>query len=441
MTITEQQRQGKTERSAALFAEAQRFLPGGVDSPVRAFRAVGGTPRFIERAEGARVWDADGNEYIDYLGSWGPMITGHAHPEVVAAIREAAGRGTSYGAPTESETTLARLVQEFFPSMELLRFVSSGTEAAMSAIRVARGATGRDRIIKFDGCYHGHSDALLVQAGSGPLTLGQPDSAGVPATITAGTLSLPYNDLEAVRAAFARYPGEIAVVAVEPVAGNMGVVPPAPGFLEGLREITSAEGALLLFDEVITGFRVAPGGAQERFGVTPDLTCLGKIIGGGLPVGAYGGRRDLMELVAPLGPVYQAGTLSGNPLAMAAGIAALRLLQRPGLHEELDEKGAILADGFAEAARAAGVPAFTNRVGSMMTMFFTEGLVRDYTGAKRSDTGRYAHFHGAMLARGHYLAPSQFEATFVSTAHTAADLREGVAAAGEALREIAGGVR
>ncbi len=435
MTIEQQQR---TARSAALFAEAQRYLPGGVDSPVRAFRAVGGTPRFIERAEGARVWDADGNEFIDYVGSWGPLITGHAHPEIVSAIRDAAGRGTSYGAPTESEITLARLVTEAVPSMELVRFVSSGTEAAMSALRVARAATGCERIIKFDGCYHGHSDALLVQAGSGPLTLGQADSAGVPAAFAAATLSLPYNDLDAVRAAFARYPGEIAAVAVEPVAGNMGVVPPAPGFLEGLREITRAEGALLLFDEVITGFRVAYGGAQARYGVTPDLTCLGKIIGGGLPVGAYGGRRELMELVAPLGPVYQAGTLSGNPLAMAAGIAQLRLLGRPGVYEELEEKGATLADGLAEAAHAAGIPHFGARVGSMTTLFFTAGPVTDYMGAKRSDTTLFARFHGALLARGVYLAPSQFEATFVSTAHTADDLRATLAAAREALREILG---
>src|SRR5919199_3824193 len=427
-----------TDRSAALFAEAQRYLPGGVDSPVRAFRAVGGTPRFVERAAGARVWDADGNEYLDYVGSWGPLIAGHAHPEVVAAIRDAAGRGTSYGAPTAGEIELAKLVVEAFPSIELVRFVSSGTEAVMSALRVARAATGRERVIKFDGCYHGHSDALLVQAGSGPLTLGQADSAGVPAAFAAATLSLPYNDLAAVREAFARHPGEIAAVIVEPVAGNMGVVPPAPGFLEGLREITREAGVLLVFDEVITGFRVAYGGAQERYGVAADLTCLGKIIGGGLPVGAYGGRSDLMELVAPLGPVYQAGTLSGNPLAMAAGIATLRLPHQPGVYAELEEQAATLGDGLAEAARAAGVPAYSTRVASMLTTFFTDGPVTDYATAKRSDTARFARFHAAMLARGVYLAPSQFEATFVSTAHTAADIRATIEAAREALRDAAG---
>ncbi|HEX5505252.1 MAG TPA: glutamate-1-semialdehyde 2,1-aminomutase [Thermomicrobiales bacterium] len=426
-----------TSRSAALFAEAQRYLPGGVDSPVRAFRAVGGTPRFIERAAGARVWDADGNEYLDYVGSWGPLIAGHAQPEVVAAVREAAGRGTSYGAPTASEIELARMVVEAYPAIELVRFVSSGTEAVMSALRVARGATGRERVVKFDGCYHGHSDALLVQAGSGPLTLGQADSAGVPAAFAAATLSLPYNDLAAVRAAFAEHPGEIAAVIVEPVAGNMGVVPPAPGFLEGLREVTHEAGALLIFDEVITGFRVAYGGAQERYGVRADLTCLGKIIGGGLPVGAYGGRRDLMELVAPLGPVYQAGTLSGNPLAMAAGIATLRLLRRPGVYAELEEQGAVLGDGLVAAARAAGVPAHGTRVGSMLSLFFTAEPVADYAGAKRSDTARFARYHAGMLARGVYLAPSQFEATFVSTAHTAADLRATLDAARAALREVA----
>ncbi len=434
MTIEQQQ---TTARSAALFEEAQRFMPGGVNSPVRAFRAVGGTPRFIARGEGARVWDEDGNEYIDHLSSWGPLIAGHAHPALVAAIRDAAGRGTSYGAPTVAETTLAKMVNEAFPSMELLRFVSSGTEAAMSAIRVARGATGREKVVKFDGCYHGHSDPLLVQAGSGPMTLGQADSAGVPALAAANTLSLPYNDLDAVRAAFAQYPGQIAVVAVEPVAGNMGVVPPAEGFLQGLREITREHGALLLFDEVITGFRVAYGGAQERYGVRPDLICLGKIIGGGLPVGAYGGRRDLLELVAPLGPVYQAGTLSGNPLAMAAGIAMLNILRQPGVYEELEEKGATLADGLGAAARSAGVPVTLNRVGSMLTGFFTDGPVTDYPSAKRADTARYAAYHAAMLARGIYLAPSQFEATFVSTAHTGEDLRTTVAAAREALREVA----
>lgn len=426
-----------TARSAALFTEAQRYLPGGVDSPVRAFRAVGGVPRFIERAAGARVWDADGNEYLDYVGSWGPLIVGHAHPQVVAAIRDAAGRGVSYGASTASEIDLARLVVEAFPSVELVRFVSSGTEAVMSALRVARAATRRERAIKFDGCYHGHSDALLVRAGSGPLTLGQADSAGVPAAFAAATVSLPYNDLDAVRAAFVAHPGEIAAAIVEPVAGNMGVIPPAPGFLTGLRDLTREHGALLVFDEVITGFRVAYGGAQALYGVTPDLTCLGKIIGGGLPVGAYGGRRDLMELVAPLGPVYQAGTLSGNPLAMAAGIATLRLLQRPNVYAELEEQSATLAGGLSEVARAAGIPTYATRVGSMLTTFFTDSAVTDYASAKRADTTRFARFHGAMLARGVYLAPSQFEAAFVSTVHTAADLEATIAAAREALHAVA----
>ena len=424
-------------RSERAFAEAQRYMPGGVNSPVRAFRAVGGTPPFIERGQGSRLTDVDGNVYIDYVCSWGPLIAGHAHPAVTARLHEAVDRGTSYGAPTEAETELARLVVEMVPSIEMVRFVNSGTEATMSALRLARGATGRDKIVKFAGCYHGHADALLSTAGSGVLTLGIPSGPGVTAGTAADTISLPYNDLDAVRAAFAESGDQIAAVIVEPVAGNMGVIPPAEGFLEGLREITREHGALLIFDEVITGFRVAPGGAQERYGVLPDLTCLGKIIGGGLPVGAYGGRRDLMEQMAPLGPVYQAGTLSGNPLAMAAGIATLELLREPGTYERLEALGAQLAEGMTRAAEAAGVPLTVNRVGSMLTGFFTEGPVTDYASATAADTTRYARFHQAMLARGVYLAPSQFEAAFVSLAHTAEDLEQTAEAAMAAMREAA----
>ncbi|MDQ3810510.1 MAG: glutamate-1-semialdehyde 2,1-aminomutase [Chloroflexota bacterium] len=423
----------RADRSAALFAEAQTLLPGGVDSPVRAFRAVGGTPRFIASARGARVTDVDGNTYIDYLASWGPLIAGHAHPGVVAAIQEAAARGTSYGAPTELELELARLVKDAFPSIDLVRFVSSGTEATMTALRMARAFTGRDRIIKFDGGYHGHSDGLLVRAGSGPLTLGAPDSPGVPAAAASQMLSLPYNDVHAVRAALDVHRDEIAAVIVEPVAGNMGVVPPQPGFLEHLRALTREHGVLLVFDEVITGFRIALGGAQQRYRVAADLTCLGKIVGGGLPVGAYGGRREIMEMVAPLGPVYQAGTLSGNPLAMAAGIATLRLLREPGVYEHLEALTARLVEGLAAGARAASLPFAANRVGSMFTGFFCEGPVTDYASARRADTRRYAQFFHAMLERGVYLAPSQFEAGFVSLAHTQADIDQTIAAARAAL--------
>jgi glutamate-1-semialdehyde 2,1-aminomutase len=425
-----------TTRSAELFAEAQMLLPGGVDSPVRAFRAVGGTPRFIARGKGARVWDVDGNEYIDYLGSWGPLIAGHAHPGVVAAIQDAATRGTSYGAPTPLEIDLARLVKSAFPSLDLVRFVSSGTEATMTALRLARAYTGRDTIIKFDGGYHGHADGLLVQAGSGPLTLGAPDSPGVPAAAAAHTLSVAYNDLAAVHTAFEAHRGEIAAVIVEPVAGNMGVVPPEPGFLQHLREMTREDGALLIFDEVITGFRVAPGGAQELYGVAPDLTCLGKIVGGGLPVGAYGGRWPIMEQIAPLGPVYQAGTLSGNPLAMAAGIATVQLLAEAGVYEHLERLADRLASGLLAAAREAGVTYRANRVGSMLTGFFCLQPVTDYASAKRADTRRYARFFQAMLERGVYLAPSQFEAAFVSLAHTEADIDATVAAAAAAFRVV-----
>src|SRR5712691_757539 len=425
-----------TARSATLFEEAQLHLPGGVDSPVRAFRGVGGTPRFIERGRGAAIWDVDGNRYIDYLASWGPLIAGHAHPGVVAAIQEAATKGTSYGAPTEAEIELADLVKQAFPSIDLVRFVSSGTEATMSALRLARAFTQRDMILKFDGGYHGHADGLLVQAGSGPLTFGQPDSPGVPSAAARQTLSVAYNDLAAVRDAFEAHPGQIAAIVAEPVAGNMGVVPPEPGFLEHLRSLTRQNGALLIFDEVITGFRIALGGAQERYRVTPDLTCLGKIVGGGLPVGAYGGRGEIMQQVSPLGPVYQAGTLSGNPLAMAAGLATVRLLTEPGVYSHLEALSARLVDGIGAAARAAGVAYIANRVGSMCTGFFCEGPVTDYASAKRADTARYARFFHAMLDGGVYLAPSQFEAGFVSLAHTDADIDATIKCAAEAFTNL-----
>jgi len=421
------------ERSRQLFEAAARYFPGGVNSPVRAFRAVGGEPFFVARASGSRITDVDGRTYIDYVGSWGPMILGHAHPRVVAAIQKAAEAGTSYGAPTEMETRLARLVQAAFPSLERMRFVSSGTEACMSALRVARGFTGRNGIVKFEGGYHGHGDSLLVKAGSGGLTFGVPDSLGVPGELARHTLTLPYNDLEAVRALFGARGSEIAGIIVEPVAGNMGVVPPRPGFLEGLREVTRRHGALLILDEVITGFRVAHGGAQELYGITPDLTCLGKIVGGGLPVAVYGGRADIMEMVAPLGSIYQAGTLSGNPLAMAAGAETLTLLQAPGAYAELEAKGARLARGLAEAAAACRVPAQVNRVGSMLTAFFTAGPVDDYASVTRADANLYGSFFRAMLDRGVSLAPSQFEAAFVSLAHTAEDLDATIVAARESL--------
>lgn len=422
--------------SARLFAQARDLLPGGVDSPVRAFRAVGGEPLFLERGQGARVWDADGNVYIDWMGSWGPLILGHAEPRVVAAVTEAVAAGTSFGAPNRREVELAALVREFMPAVEMVRFVSSGTEAAMSALRVARAATGREKVIKFRGCYHGHADSLLAEAGSGALTLGIPATPGVTRGAAADTLVAEFNDLASVERLLAANPGQVAAVIVEPVAGNMGVVPPAPGFLEGVRARTSEHGALLIFDEVITGFRVARGGAQERYGVRPDLTVLGKIIGGGLPVGAYGGRRDLMELVAPAGPVYQAGTLSGNPAAMAAGIATLRALAEPGVYERLESVAAALADGLAAAAREAGVPLTVNRVGSMLTPFFTAGPVDGYAAATRADTARFAAFFRAMLAAGVYLPPSQFEAWFVSTAHDAAEVEATVAAARRAMAAL-----
>ncbi|HET8576192.1 MAG TPA: glutamate-1-semialdehyde 2,1-aminomutase [Methylomirabilota bacterium] len=422
--------------SESLFDSAQRVIPGGVNSPVRAFRAVGGTPFFVARAEGARIVDVDGRTYLDFLGSWGPLVLGHAAPVVVEAVSEALRRGTSYGAPTPGEVEMAEAIAGAYPSMEMVRLVSSGTEAAMSAIRLARGATGRDVIIKFDGCYHGHADSLLVKAGSGGATFGVPDSLGVPAALAALTLTAPFNDLEAVRRLFRDRGAEIAAVIVEPVAGNMGVVPPAPGFLAGLRELCTTHGALLIFDEVITGFRVARGGAQALYGVRPDLTCLGKIIGGGLPVGAYGGPRAIMGKIAPLGGVYQAGTLSGNPLAVAAGLATIRALAEPGVYERLERLGSQLERGITEAAGSAGIAVTVNRVGSMLTAFFTDGPVTDYASAKRADTKRYAAFFHAMLEHGVFLAASQFEAAFVSLAHTERDLEEATLACRRALARL-----
>jgi glutamate-1-semialdehyde 2,1-aminomutase len=414
-------------------ARARQLFPGGVNSPVRAFRAVGGDPVVVASGSGAHVSDVDGRDYVDLLGSWGPLILGHTHPNVVQAITEAAKDGASFGAPTEHEVRLAELITRAMPAIERLRFVSSGTEATMSALRVARAATGRSKVLKFDGCYHGHSDALLVAAGSGVLTLGLPASAGVPAAWTSDTLSVPYNDLDAVAEAFRRFPEQIAAVIVEPVAGNMGVVPPSPGFLEGLRALTVEAGALLVFDEVITGFRVGPGGAQGRFGIWPDLTCLGKIIGGGMPVGAYGGRADLMALVAPEGPVYQAGTLSGNPVAMAAGAATLQLLQDASAYVRLEALGDRLATGIAAAAAASGAPLRVQRFGSMLTPFFTGTEVRDEATAKAADVERYAQLFHELLGRGVYAPPSQFEAWFVSLAHTEADIDRVVDAVTAAL--------
>ena len=414
-------------KSEELFRRAQELIPGGVNSPVRACRPVGTNPPFIVRGEGAHLFDADGNEYIDYVGSWGPLLLGHRHPEILAALEGALAVGTSFGAPTEQETELAAAITEAVPSIEMVRLVNSGTEATMSAIRVARGFTGRDLVVKFEGCYHGHVDSLLVKAGSGVATLGIPDTQGVPKAFADTTIALPYNDAGAVEEAFRQRGREIAALIVEPVAGNMGVVPPAPGYLEALREITERHGALLIFDEVMTGFRVAFGGAQARYGIRPDLTTLGKVIGGGLPVGAYGGRREIMSRVAPAGPIYQAGTLSGNPLAVAAGLAMLRHLKaHPEVYEVLERRAAEIC-----AAVPAGMT--VNRVGSMFTLFFTAQAVTDYESAKRSDTARFGRFYRAMLERGVYLAPSQFEAAFVSAAHTVEDVRRTVAAAREAF--------
>lgn len=426
-------------RSSILWETAQRYLPGGVNSPVRAFRAVADDPLFIVRGEGAYLIDADGQRYLDFICSWGALFAGHAHPHVVARITEAAQNGTSFGLPTPQEVELARTIVEAVPSVELVRFVNSGTEATMSAIRLARAVTGRSLILKFAGCYHGHVDALLVAAGSGILTFGIPGTPGVTSGTARETLVLPYNDVAAAEEAFARYGEQIAAVIVEPVAGNMGVVPPVPGFLQRLRDLTKGSGALLIFDEVITGFRIGWNGAQGKYGVEPDLTCFGKVIGGGLPVGAYGGRRDLMAQVAPSGPVYQAGTLSGNPLTMAAGLATLELARQPGAYERLEELGARLERGLREAVRLAGVPAVVQRVGSMLTLFFTEAPVTNARQAEAADTARFAAFHRAMRKRGILLPPSQFEAWFLSLAHEEADVDRTVAAAGEALREVARG--
>lgn len=406
-----------TKISEDLFQQAQRLIPGGVNSPVRAWQAMGLSPRFIARGREATIYDVDGNSYVDYVCSWGPLIAGHAHPRVVAALQKAAAHGTSYGAPTPGEVELARLLIEAVPGLEMVRLVNSGTEATMSALRLARGYTGRRKIIKFDGGYHGHADMLLVTAGSGVLTQGIPGSPGVPEEIASLSISVPYNDLEAVRQAVARNPEEIAAIIVEPVAGNMGVVPPAPEFLPGLRQICDQQGIVLIFDEVITGFRVAWEGAQGRYGVTPDLTCLGKIIGGGLPVGAYGGRREIMAQMAPVGMIYQAGTLSGNPLAVAAGLETLKILQQPGVYDDLEEKGRYLETEIRRLARSAAVSICLNRVGSMLTVFFSERPVRNLAEAQSSDLAQYRRFFQEMLAHGIYLPPSQFEAWFISLAH------------------------
>jgi glutamate-1-semialdehyde 2,1-aminomutase len=423
-----------TARSAAALKRAEALMPGGVSSPVRAFRAVGGHPLFIESGRGATITDIDGNAFIDYVMSWGPLIAGHAHPKVVSAVRQAAANGSSFGAPTLAEVELAERITAAMPAVEQVRFVSSGTEAVMSAVRLARAATGRPGLVKFEGCYHGHVDALLVQAGSGAMTLGVPSSPGVPEDVTRHTYPVTFNDLESVGRVCQDHGTEIAAIIVEPVVGNMGVVPPGPGFLQGLRQMADRHGILLILDEVMTGFRVARGGACQRYGVRPDLVTLGKVIGGGLPVGAYGGRRDLMQQISPVGPVYQAGTLSGNPLAMAAGIATLDVLAEPGTYELLEEKSRRLEEGLAAAVAGAGVAARVQRVGSMLTLFFSADPVTDYASALRSDTAAYGRFFRKMLACGVYLPASQFEAWFVSLAHSEADLDRTIEAAREALR-------
>ena len=424
---------GSSER---LYEQAEQIIPGGVNSPVRSCRAVGTHPLFIARGQGSKIFDVDGNIYIDYVGSWGPLILGHAHPEVVEAIKTAAELGTSFGIPTTLEVELAAMITKLVPSMKMVRMVNSGTEATMSAIRLARGYTGRSKIIKFDGCYHGHADTLLVKAGSGAATLGIPGSAGVPADFVQHTLSLRFNDLDQVAAVMQEQGKDVAAIILEPVAGNMGVVPPKPGFLEGLRHWCNQTGTLLIFDEVMTGFRLALGGAQELYGVQPDLTCLGKVIGGGLPVGAYGGRREIMSQVAPLGEVYQAGTLSGNPLAVTAGLATLRLLNKPGVYHELEERSSYLFNEMSRLAAKHKVVSTTNRVGSMGCLFFTEQRVVDFDCAQTADTQKFAHMFCAMLERGVYLAPSQFEAAFVSLAHDQEDIDKTLAAADEVFKEI-----
>lgn len=426
----------KTTKSEEIFAAAQKLMPGGVNSPVRAFKSVGGQPIVFDRVKGAYIWDVDGNQYIDYVGTWGPAICGHAHPEVIAALHEALDKGTSFGAPCLLENVLAQMVIDAVPSIEIVRFVNSGTEACMSVLRLMRAFTGRNKIIKFEGCYHGHADMFLVKAGSGVATLGLPDSPGVPKSTTANTLTAPYNDLEAVKTLFAENPDTIAGVILEPVVGNSGFVVPDAGFLEGLRELTKEYGALLVFDEVMTGFRLSYGGAQQKFGVTPDLTTLGKVIGGGLPVGAYGGRKDIMSMVAPAGPMYQAGTLSGNPLAMTAGIKTLELLQKPGSYEALEAITQKLSDGLLKVAKDAGHSVCGGYVGAMFGLFFTEGPVRNYDDAKKSDLAKFGRFHRGMLERGVYLAPSQFEAGFTSLAHTTEDIDRTLAAAKDVLSTL-----
>ncbi len=426
----------KHTRSVELFRAAQQFIPGGVNSPVRAFKSVGADPLFIRKAAGSTIWDVDDNQFIDYVGSWGPMILGHCHPQVVAAVKNVVDSGSSFGAPTELEVTLAELVVQAVPSIEMVRMVSSGTEATMSAIRLARGFTGRDKILKFAGCYHGHADSLLVKAGSGAATFGVPDSPGVPSDFAKHTLTADFNSIESVRTLVAQNKGNIACIIVEPIAGNMGTVPPREGFLEGLRTICDEEGIILIFDEVMTGFRVALGGAQELYGVTPDMTTLGKIIGGGLPVGAFGGKKEIMSLLSPSGGVYQAGTLSGNPLAMTAGIETLKLLKADGFYRKLEEKSAYLAAGIAQAAKDAGYPIYSTRVGSMFCAFFTKGEVHDWTTAAACDTKAFATYFKAMLNEGIYLAPSQFETAFVSIAHTQTDLDKTIASAGKAFKAL-----
>ncbi|BFM40311.1 glutamate-1-semialdehyde 2,1-aminomutase [Synechocystis sp. LKSZ1] len=419
----------KTTKSEEIFATAQTLMPGGVSSPVRAFKSVGGQPIVFDRVEGAYIWDVDGNKYIDYVGTWGPAICGHAHPEVIAALQAALSKGTSFGAPSVQENILAEMVIDAVPSIEMVRFVNSGTEACMSVLRLMRAFTGREKIIKFEGCYHGHADMFLVKAGSGVATLGLPDSPGVPKTTTSSTLTAPYNDLEAVKALFVENPDSIAGVILEPVVGNAGFIVPDAGFLEGLRELTQEYGALLVFDEVMTGFRIAYGGAQEKFGITPDLTTLGKVIGGGLPVGAYGGRKDIMSLVAPAGPMYQAGTLSGNPLAMTAGIKTLELLQKPGTYEYLTQVTQKLSQGLLQAARDCGHAVCGGSLSAMFGLFFTAGPVRNYEDAKKADLAKFSRFHRGMLEQGIYLAPSQFEAGFTSLAHTDEDIEQTLATA------------
>ena len=423
-------------RSEQLFAEALKYIPGGVNSPVRAFRAVGGQPFFVNRAKGSHVWDVDGNELIDYVGTWGPAILGHAHPKIIKAVQQAAELGTSFGIPNPHEVTMAKLICDLVPSVEKVRMTNSGTEACMSAIRLARGFTKRDKIIKFDGCYHGHADSLLVKAGSGALTFGHPDSAGVPASFTQHTIVVPYNDPDALKAAFAANSSQVAGVIIEPVAGNAGLYVPKPGYLEFLREITTANDSLLIFDEVMTGFRLAPGGAQQRFGIKPDLSCFGKIIGGGLPVGAFGGRAEIMEYLAPLGPVYQAGTLSGNPVAMAAGIAALEELKSTNAFEQLEKLGAQLEAGLRDAAKSAAVPVTFNRCGSMFCGYFTDQPIHNLADAMKSDRERFKKYFHGMLDAGVYLAPSQFEAGFISTAHSTEDIDATVRAAAKVMKGL-----